>query len=286
MPTTSRGLDHIVVTVRDMDEATRNYQRMGFLTTPRMFHPFGTANHLMMFKTNFLEIIGVVSPADVRGIGTIIQKLSEQREGVSHFALQTQDAQADRLEFESKGLRPSEVSHFKRSVKLPDGRRLDAEVSVCVFDQSDSPRVMMFVSQQHVAEAVWVPEWQIHPNGAEDVKSVYIVSQNPAAEFGDRFIKLFGKASIQRGKESLIARLPNGEIVVLTPGQFLRCFEGADLTVESILPYIAAISVRVRDVGLVECLTGKNGLTGIRLDCGSLLVKPEMANGVAVQFIS
>jgi len=285
MPTTSRGLDHIVVTVHDMDEATSNYQRMGFLTTPRMYHPFGSANNLMMFKTNFLEILGIVSPADVEGIGALIQKLLDQREGVSHFALQTQDAEADRREFEEKGLHPSDVSHFTRPVTLPDGSSLNAEVSVCVFEQSDTPRVMMFVSQQHVAEAVWVPEWQVHPNGAEDVQSVYIVSQNPVAEFEERFSSLFGREAVQRGDGSLIAELPNGKIIVRTPEQYLRYFEDAKLTVEDVLPYIAAISVRVRDVAVVEQRMAKNGLSGIYLGHGSLLVPPELANGVAIEFV-
>ena len=55
MPT----LDHVVVNVHDrMDEAAALYARLGFTLTPRGTHSLGSINHLAIFGTDYLELIG------------------------------------------------------------------------------------------------------------------------------------------------------------------------------------------------------------------------------------
>jgi catechol 2,3-dioxygenase-like lactoylglutathione lyase family enzyme len=285
MPIGSRGLDHIVVTVRNMDRAVNNYRRMGFQITPRMYHPFGSANNLMMFKTTFLEILGIVNASEVHGIGVVIQQLSEQREGISHFALQTTDAEADRAEFARKGLQPREVTRFERAVTLPDGEALNAVVSVCLFDQSDTPRVMMFVSQQHVAEAVWVPEWQVHPNGAEDIESVTIISDNPTVQFEHRLVSIFGREATRRSGDSLMTHTPSGAIHILTVDDFQHRYDRGGIAIEEIHPYVAAVTIRVRDLAMIDRIFADNGLEIRRSTGGGRLIAPEFANGTAIEFV-
>ena len=53
-------LDHIVVNVRtEMDQAEPLFAEVGFTITPRGYHTLGSINHLMMFDTDYLELIGV-----------------------------------------------------------------------------------------------------------------------------------------------------------------------------------------------------------------------------------
>src|SRR3954463_12237234 len=52
-------LDHVVIDVRDrMDEAARVFDSLGFTLTPRGHHTLGSMNHLMMFGTDYLELLG------------------------------------------------------------------------------------------------------------------------------------------------------------------------------------------------------------------------------------
>ena len=41
-----RGIDHLVIAVRDLDAARATYQRLGFTLTPEARHPFGNCDHL------------------------------------------------------------------------------------------------------------------------------------------------------------------------------------------------------------------------------------------------
>ena len=56
----NRGIDHLVLDVRDLDSARETYSRFGFTTTPRAIHPFGTGNSLVQLQNNFLELLTVV----------------------------------------------------------------------------------------------------------------------------------------------------------------------------------------------------------------------------------
>jgi hypothetical protein len=269
-----------------MDKAVQNYRRMGFSISPRMYHPFGSANNLLMFKSTYLELLGIVKPDNVYGMGEMIKKALEQREGASHIALLSTDAKADYSEFVRKNIQPNEVAEFKRAVPLPDGSEINAVISVCVFDQSDTPKVNIFVSQQHVAKAIWVPEWQSHPNGAEDVLSVSIISDDPVTQFEPRFKALFGNDNCTQSEgESLTARTPNGVIEVMTATGFQDRFQGSQITIENTLPYIAATTVRVKDISIFDQVSTDNGIAVQKLANGGRLVAPEDANAIAIEFV-
>ena len=56
----NRGIDHLVLGVHALHKARDTYARLGFTTTPRAIHPFGTGNSLVQLQGNFLELLTVV----------------------------------------------------------------------------------------------------------------------------------------------------------------------------------------------------------------------------------
>mgnify|MGYP001458649678 CR=1 FL=1 len=63
-------LDHVVIAVRNLDEAAKTYRSFGFTLTPRGLHEGkGTGNHCLMFPNTYVELLGVVDAAG-RGRGT------------------------------------------------------------------------------------------------------------------------------------------------------------------------------------------------------------------------
>ena len=49
-----RDIDHVVVMTRDLESARAGWEQLGFTTTPRAVHPFGTANSLIQLQGNFI----------------------------------------------------------------------------------------------------------------------------------------------------------------------------------------------------------------------------------------
>ena len=54
-----RGIDHVIVGTADLDAAAAGFARLGFNVSPKMVHPFGTANRLIMFGDSFIELLGI-----------------------------------------------------------------------------------------------------------------------------------------------------------------------------------------------------------------------------------
>src|SRR5437870_3505618 len=53
----SPDLDHVILVVDDLDRAAGLFTDLGFTVTPRSDHPFGTANRLIVFDNNFIELL-------------------------------------------------------------------------------------------------------------------------------------------------------------------------------------------------------------------------------------
>src|SRR5260370_22157881 len=59
VPLPPPALDHVVIDVRDrMNEAAQVFASLGFHLTPRGHHTLGSMNHLAMFATDYLELLG------------------------------------------------------------------------------------------------------------------------------------------------------------------------------------------------------------------------------------
>ncbi|MDP7241323.1 MAG: VOC family protein, partial [Rhodospirillales bacterium] len=58
--TVGTPLDHAVINVEfEMDRAVPMFEGLGFTVTPRGYHSLGSINHLMIFGTDYLELIGL-----------------------------------------------------------------------------------------------------------------------------------------------------------------------------------------------------------------------------------
>ena len=123
-----RGIDHLVVAVHDLDAARESWRRLGFTTAPIARHPFGTANSVVQFDGNYIELLAVADPNAIpeAGVGAFSfaafnRDFLEKREGLSMIALKSRDARADRADFETHDLAVFEPVDFERVATGPDG---------------------------------------------------------------------------------------------------------------------------------------------------------------------
>src|SRR5215469_6485305 len=107
-----RHIDHIVVAVRDLDQAADLYRRLGFQVGARNHHPWGTENRLIQFGSSFIELITVSESA--HGIaphlqrrfrfGAFVRDYLEKREGIAMLVLSSADAESDAVRFAERGI--------------------------------------------------------------------------------------------------------------------------------------------------------------------------------------
>lgn len=176
------GLDHVVVVVRDLDAAAAAWRKLGFTVSPRGVHSahMGTANHTLMFDTDYMELMGVVAPTE-RNAPT--RALLEKCEGIERAAFTTTDAAAGVAALKARGLKDCiGPTDFSRPVDLADGTKTEAKFATFQWPLAERPGgLRIFACQHFTRAAVWLPELTTHANGAHRIDHVEMLSKDPAA---------------------------------------------------------------------------------------------------------
>lgn len=168
------GLDHLVINVRfDVDEAQALFEGLGFTLTPRGHHSLGSVNHLMVFATGYLELIGLP-----RGTDRLRQEIVDSPVGIDGLVAATADADACHAGWTAQGLRVQPVQHFSRPLEL-DGREHTARFSTARLEPGQLAAGRVYACQHHTPEYVWRPEWMRHANGVQGMNQLVVVSAQP-----------------------------------------------------------------------------------------------------------
>src|SRR5947209_6944138 len=186
-------LDHVVIDVRDcMDEAARVFAGLGFQLTPRGHHTLGSMNHLMMFATDYLELLGFGAGGASR------PELAPFPVGLNGLVFKTRDADAVHAHAQAAGLPIQPVQSFSRPVEL-DGVQQDARFRTTRLDPAKIAMGRVYFCEHLTPDLVWRPDWQRHPNGARAISRVVVVTPDPKRTAG-LFRGLFGDAAVREGE--------------------------------------------------------------------------------------
>jgi catechol 2,3-dioxygenase-like lactoylglutathione lyase family enzyme len=238
---TGRGIDHIGLASRSLDELAAKYEGLGFTLTPRAYHPdhMGTSNRLVQFAgRNFLELIELdrpdgVSPLaeGVMSFGANTRDFLSRREGINLVVFRTDDRDADLARWTSAGLNVFKPFNFERLATLPDGSQqvVRFELAFVTHPQID---VLFFVCHNKAQAHFWKPQFQTHPNGAQSIEAAVIASKNPGrdAEF---LSKLFD-GQIAEGDGCLSVACEDNRLDIVSPERLSTLGWSGDLSQGSV----------------------------------------------------
>ncbi|MES2399496.1 MAG: VOC family protein [Pseudomonadota bacterium] len=290
MSKVSLGIDHPVVTVRDLARAREQYRRLGFAPNPVGFHPWGTTLSLLMFKDNFIELISVSDSSKFGShsggfcYGRNVSRFLERVEGLGLVALHSKDGRRDHARLVAQGLKSQGLIDFRRELKKPDGSPDEAVVTLGLFLNEEQRDVSQFICHQHRPDLVWMPEWQHHPNGVEAVSAVTYLAENPL-DLLPRFLAFYG--DVAYSNELLEVDTGCGTLRAVSPVRARQMFGdvplpdwGADPA-----PHGIAISVSTPLFSQLESLWVVHGIKCQESPSGSLLVPPQHCGNVLLEFV-
>ncbi len=285
---TGRGIDHLVLAVRDLDKARALYEALGFTLTPRALHPWGTANHLAQMQGCFLEILGIAEPAKIPaaapgdfGFGAYNRDFLARREGLSMLVLQSADAEADNADFRRAGLATYPSFHFGRDATLPDGSVARVAFTLAFVTDPRMPEAAFFACQQHAPQFFWKPQFQRHANGAKRIAEVAIRAAEPCA-LRDFFVKLFGASRVTAAAAGLRVATPLGGISVLTPEACESRFPGMRSAAMPATPHFAAYRIAGCNPAATASALAKAAIPFRRAD-NAVQIPPSAGFGVAIE---
>ncbi|MDP9265127.1 MAG: VOC family protein [Chloroflexota bacterium] len=175
-----RRLDHVVIAVRDLEEATARYRALGFDARPGGRHTRrGTHNAIIRFGLDYLELISVYDEAEARQAGRAeLVDYLRGREGLVAYALATDDIAAEAARLAAAGL--SADGPFAMERLRPDGSRLSWRLVIpgdtqyrrawpffIQWDQSDDQRLARDGRGEHANGARAIARLDV---GVDDVE--------------------------------------------------------------------------------------------------------------------
>ena len=211
MPLPSPVLDHVVIDVRDrMDEAARAFAALGFQLTPRGYHTLGSMNHLAMFATDYLELLGFGEGGAGR------PELAPFPIGLNGLVFKTEDADVVHAHALAAGLPILPVQSFSRPVEL-DGAHADARFRTTRLDPGRIAMGRVYFCEHRTPELVWRPEWQSHPNGARAISRVIVATGDPRRT-ASLFRALFGPDAVAEREAGCLVRAGAAQVELTVPG--------------------------------------------------------------------
>ena len=265
-----RGLDHVVILVRDLDRARDTYERLGFALTPRGYHSLGSQNHCIMFERDYIELMAVPKPHPA------FQYFSDflaRGEGVGAIALATDDADAAHAEIASAGIAAEAPLALSRPVQDLG----EARFSLVMLPPAQTPGFRTFICQHHTRDIVWRPEYQAHALGATQIAGIAVV-----AEDASHYAEVFGDEP-RRTEEGLLIETGSAPMLFSDPGRIGRRLEGVNLQA-STPPFVAALFIRVADRARAAAAMRRGGFSPVPLKDDSFAIGADQANGVALVF--
>jgi catechol 2,3-dioxygenase-like lactoylglutathione lyase family enzyme len=274
------GLDHVIILVRDLDDADARMARLGFRPTPRGVHSphMGTANTTVMLENGtYLEILTVLeaTPANEDSRAVL-----GEREGPFGLALKTDDAHGAADAFEAAQMAAGGALAFVRPVAFPNGTQ-DACFTVARARPDATPGASLFVCQHHTPGIVWREDYLEQPNGATGLAEVVGIADDLAA-IEDAYGAIFGERC-RRTADRVAIAAGDARITFLSPGAFVGRFGAAGEPVSSPRPRLAGLRVQVRDLDHAKALLRRNGVPWTEGAEGSVLVASDQGCGTLLE---
>jgi hypothetical protein len=274
------GIDHVIIAVRDLDRVGMTWTRLGFALTPRGRHlQRGTANYCIMFARDYVELLGIVDPAqDLGGVDAFLAR----GEGIRSVAFASDAGDGTAAALTRRGLHPGAARDLARQVELAE-ETIVPRFRLVALPPEETPGLDAFFCQHLTPELMRQPAWLAHPNGAVGVRGVTVLVE-ATAPLRPAYEKLLGPAAVNETDDVLTVHAGEHRIMFATPDDFSALYPEVTPARAPTLPSIAVLTLASRDVELTLDHLTQWQVPYEALADGAVLVPAEEANGAALLF--
>ncbi len=269
------AIDHLVLDVgEDLGAAASSYHALGFDLTARGHHTLGSSNHLAMFATNYLELLSPGGPG-----GMIRQELGGFPRGLNGLVFATDDADARYRDLQARGVGVREPQSFSRPVTLADRTTHDARFRTTHLNREEAPFGRLYFCQHFTRDLVWRPEWQRHPNGAQEITGLLIGADRPDA-VAALLTRMFGDVPSREAAGRLRFIAGRAVIEIVSTATIADRLGDAMPDAAGRLAFMAQVSLKTTSFRQARDIIGARAA----VRDGHLLVPASVAGNVAIAF--
>jgi len=265
------ALDHVGVVSHDLVALAGQYERLGFMLTPRALAGDGRiANRCVMLRQGYLELMAL-APG---GASATLARMLARHAGAHIIALAAADTAATLARLRLAGIDCPGVEQFERAVDAADPTGARARFASLPVPELPEARVNLI---RHLApEALWQERFLTHPNHVVALEEVVLAVSAPA-ESAMRISRLAGCVVVPDPAGGYAVALSHGAVRVL-PAESLD-------TASRSVPGIVGITLRTDDAGVAArrllCGAGiPHGAAG-----GAVTTQAVLSGGLELRFV-
>lgn len=287
-------IDHVLIAVPDLEEASRQFARLGFHLTGGGVHPGrGTANRLAVLDPEYLELITVTQPEDAWP--DLVAFLQQYGSGIYNFALASDDLDADVAAFRQRaaeGLTDLRLEEpWDGALVTPGGRRRGWRAASVRGGGATHPFLVQHDSTgaEKLARLAGDGELKPHPAGYVSISRISVAFptlEQGVAYFREGYgLQPAGEPSVCRARQAdrVFFPLEYGAIEVLAPqspeSPVARLVAERGSGVEGLV-------LTVPDTAAAAARLARAGIAVERRSSGLVVVDPKDALGVNLRLSS
>lgn len=272
------AFDHVVVSARDrLAAAAEVYRRLGFHLTPIGRHTLGSINHLAVFATDYLELVGTdPEAATVRG------ELLRFPAGLNGVVFATEDATAAHRALAAAGLRLEPPLDFARPVTLPEGAA-EARFRVLRLKPEEVDYGRVYFCQHRTRDLVWRDEWRRHPNGVVALARVLLCADAPEAAAA-LYRRLFGAEALRAVPGGFSLAVGLARLDILSPAAAAAEWGAALPAAAGRTSFLAGMSFRTTSLATAGRALEAGGVGVVGASAERLLAAAASGFDTAVEF--
>ena len=249
-------LNHTVINVRyQMDQVEMSFRDLGFHLTDRGYHSLGSINHLMMFDSDYIELIGLPDESEEGKPGR--PDVANAPVGINGLVFKTADADETFAHLQDIGMAGDPPKSFSRPVELAEGTS-DARFRTAHLRHDVFPGGRVYFCEHGTPELVWRPEWQSHNNGALSMPEFVIASENHEKE-ANGFAELL-RSDIGGSGNQLSVKLDGSVITLLSPRAYRDRYGDQASSLAERSSFFGAMVLKVNDLADIRRSVAASGL--------------------------
>lgn len=279
----TRWLDHFVICVNSLESSGSDWEKLGFQVLPPMRHiEFGSSNRVIQLRNNYIELY-----SDFQSISTPYKEHYSGRlaigEGLANASFSSEALEIDRHEMIASGYSTTPVLSARRPVSMPDGQSVETDSDFFYAWRPGANYMTPFWSVHRNRSAIFVPEYQQHPNTAIDIVGMTCFSRDLQTDA--KFFALASGGRLRSIADGIRLELARGHWVeIYTPDAAARMFgDATSAIIDCVQGMGLALTLEVSS--LAACRAALAPDVSVRDVNGGILVSASQASGTVVYFI-
>ena len=169
-------LDHIAINVKEnMNDAYNLFSELGFTITPRGYHSLGSINHSMIFKNDYLELIGTQKDVPINR-----PELKNAKLGINGLVFKSNNIEQTYNHLVKLNYHEHPPRSFHRPVKIQQVEK-EARFKTVSIKSNIFKAGRIYFCDHLTPNLVWLPEYFLHDNKSIAILEIVIIDSNPSS---------------------------------------------------------------------------------------------------------